>query len=208
MAFVTDPPKPSTPDARRADREIRSYLTMRTQRRRVYPRAALLGVVTGAVAVAFRWCLEASAEFRYGLADQPTPWSWLLGIFWGAAGAALAVFLVRRFAPEAVGSGIPHLKAVFYRLRTLEWGRVLPVKFVGGVLAIGGGLALGREGPTIQMGGALGAAFARFFSSNPGERLALIAAGSGAGLAAGDQLTALISPGAGGAVRQLQEGVG
>ena len=187
MTFVAQPPpapNPASPDARRADREIRSYLTMRTQRRRVYPRAALLGLVTGGVAVAFRWCLEAGAGLRYGLVHLPTPWNWLLSIFWGAAGAALAVFLVRRFAPEAVGSGIPHLKAVFYRLRTLHWGRLLPVKFVGGVLAIGGGLALGREGPTIQMGGALGAAFAKIFSSNPGERLALIAAGSGAGLAA------------------------
>ncbi len=187
MTFVAQPPpKPdqTSPDARRADREIRSYLTMRTQRRRVYPRAALLGLVTGGVAVAFRWCLEAGAGLRHGLVDLSAPWSWLLSIFWGAAGAALAVFLVRHFAPEAVGSGIPHLKAVFYRLRTLNWRRLLPVKFVGGVLAIGGGLALGREGPTIQMGGALGAAFAKVFSSNPGERLALIAAGSGAGLAA------------------------
>ena len=192
MLFVAESPKPSTPDARRADREIRGYLAMRTQRRRVYPRAALLGLVTGALAVAFHWCLEASTELRYGLGsglggglgDAALLWRVLLSVAWGAGSAALAVFLVRRFAPEAVGSGIPHLMAVFYRLRTLNWQRLLPVKFVGGVLAIGGGLALGREGPTVQMGGALGAAFARIFGSNAGERLALIAAGSGAGLAA------------------------
>ena len=67
MLFVAESPKPSTPDARRADREIRGYLAMRTQRRRVYPRAALLGLVTGALAVAFHWCLGASAELRLGL---------------------------------------------------------------------------------------------------------------------------------------------
>ena len=177
---------PLDPKARRADREIRTYLTMRTQRRRVYPRAALLGLGTGLTALAFRWGLEASAALRdvLGTYAHEHLWGWLPSVLWGASSAALAVFLVRHFAPEAVGSGIPHLKAVFYRLRRLNPTRLLPVKFVGGVLAIGGGLALGREGPTIQMGGALGSALARFFGSNPGERLALIAAGSGAGLAA------------------------
>lgn len=177
---------PIDPNARRADREIRTYLTMRTQRRRVYPRAALLGLATGLLAVLFRWCLEASTTLRGVLGDyaHEYPWGWVPSVLLGAGSAALAVFLVRRFAPEAVGSGIPHLKAVFYRLRRLNPARLLPVKFVGGVLAIGGGLALGREGPTVQMGGALGSALSRFFGSNPGERLALIAAGSGAGLAA------------------------
>ncbi len=177
---------PLDPNARRADREIRTYLTMRTQRRRVYPRAALLGLGTGLLAVLFRWCLEASTTLREVLGDYAHAhlWGWLPSVVWGAGSAALAVFLVRRFAPEAVGSGIPHLKAVFYRLRRLHPARLLPVKFIGGVLAIGGGLALGREGPTVQMGGALGSALARVFGSNPGERLALIAAGSGAGLAA------------------------
>ena len=177
---------PLDPKARRADREIRTYLAMRTQRRRVYPRAALLGLGTGLLALAFRWCLEGAAALRTVLGSYAHEhvWGWLPSVLWGAGSATLAVFLVRRFAPEAVGSGIPHLKAVFYRLRRLHPGRLLPVKFVGGVLAIGGGLALGREGPTVQMGGALGSALAKFFSSNPGERLALIAAGSGAGLAA------------------------
>lgn len=159
---------------------------MRTQRRRVYPRAALVGLVAGLLAVAFRWCLEGGAEMRHLLATyaHTYTWGWLLPVASGALTAALAVFLVRHFAPEATGSGIPHLKAVFYRLRVLHWARLLPVKFVGGVLAIGGGLALGREGPTVQMGGALGAALAKAFKSNARERLALIASGCGAGLAA------------------------
>ena len=174
------------PNAQRATREVQGYLTMRTQRRRVYPRAVLVGLTAGLLAVAFRWCLEGATELRYLLAAyaRTHTWGWLLPVLWGSLTAALAVFLVRRFAPEAVGSGIPHLKAVFYRLRALHWARLLPVKFVGGVLAIGGGLALGREGPTVQMGGALGAALSKFFKSNARERLALIASGCGAGLAA------------------------
>jgi CIC family chloride channel protein len=101
-----------------------------------------------------------------------------------AFGAGISVFMVRKYAPEASGSGIPHLEAVLHRLRKLEWTRVLPVKFFGGILAIGSGLALGREGPTVQMGGAIGDALSRFLKVSPRERLTLISAGAGAGLAA------------------------
>jgi CIC family chloride channel protein len=71
-----------------------------------------------------------------------------------------------------------------HRLRTLAWKRVLPTKFIAGAVGIGGGLTLGREGPTVQMGGAVGAAIASWLRSPPQERRTLIAAGAGAGLAA------------------------
>src|SRR6185369_9808126 len=82
------------------------------------------------------------------------------------------------------GSGIPHLKAVLYHLRPMRWMRVLLVKFAGGIAAIGGGLTLGREGPTVQMGGAVGQMVSGWFPCTPRERQSLIAAGAGAGLAA------------------------
>lgn len=102
----------------------------------------------------------------------------------GASGACFAVWLVRRFEPSAAGSGIPQLKAVLHRLRPMSGGRLLVVKFVGGVSAIASGLALGREGPTIQMGGAIGRLVARWLPSSSHERGVLIASGAGAGLAA------------------------
>ena len=73
--------------------------------------------------------------------------------------------ITRRYAPEASGSGIPHLEAVLHRFRKLEWKRVLPVKFFGGILSIGSGMALGREGPTVQMGGAVGDAISKMVES-------------------------------------------
>jgi CIC family chloride channel protein len=105
-------------------------------------------------------------------------------MLFSAAGATVAIALVRRYAPETSGSGIPHLKAVLHRLSDLAWFRVLVCKLVGGVLAIGSGLALGREGPTVQMGGAIGDGIARRLHVSSRDRLTLTAAGAGAGLAA------------------------
>jgi chloride channel protein, CIC family len=69
-----------------------------------------------------------------------------------AATAVAAWLLVRRFSPQAEGSGIPHVEAVLRGELPAAPYRLIPVKFLGGLLAIGSGLALGREGPSVQMG--------------------------------------------------------
>lgn len=171
--------------------EIQEYTQDRTQKRKIFPRAALVGVIAGLVAVWFRSALL----FADNLRNQLIIWThhlgiegwlvgWLAPLLWGALGAFGAVLIVRYWSPESAGSGIPFLKAVLYQKRSFPWLRLLPAKFIGGILAIGGGLALGREGPTVQMGGAVGAGVAHLFESNSLERLSLIAAGAGAGLAA------------------------
>ncbi len=167
--------------------EIQEYLHVSQQRRRLFPRAALVGLLAGLVAVAFRAVLAAADSLRNALiawAHHYPIFGWLVPVCFCAVGASLSVFLVRRFAPEAAGSGIPHLEAVLHRYRELHRKRVLLVKFFGGALAIGGGLVLGREGPTVQMGGTVGAAVSGWLKAGTRERLTLIAAGAGAGLAA------------------------
>ena len=122
------------------------------------------------------------------------------------AGAALATglaaWLVRRFSPDAAGSGIPHVEAVLEGSLAPAPARLIPVKFAGGVLAIGSGLALGREGPSVQMGVTTAHVIGEFFRRDTKDRNALIAGGAGAGLA-----TAFNSPGAG-AIFVLEELVG
>lgn len=167
--------------------ELAEYLDVSQRRRRLFPRAGLVGLLAGGVAVVFRWLLATGEGLRGAVLDwaRGLPAAgWLAPIAWGVVGALLAVALVRRFSPESSGSGIPHIKAVQLRLRALPWQRILPVKMAGGALALGAGLALGREGPTVQMGGSAGAVVAAALRSSPRERLALIAAGAGAGLAA------------------------
>ncbi len=170
-----------------AQSEIQEYLQTRQQRRWIFPRAALVGVCAGVVALSFRASLSAADAFRNQMliwAHSLPAWGWIFPMLFTMLGAAIAVVITRRYAPEASGSGIPHLEAVLHRFRTLNWKRLLPVKFFGGVLSIGGGLALGREGPTVQMGGAVGDAIARLLKVSEQERLTLVSAGAGAGLAA------------------------
>jgi chloride channel protein, CIC family len=167
--------------------EIQEYLDIRQQRRLIFPRAALVGAFAGAVALGFRAALTGADALRNGLivwAQRMPVWGWIFPLLFSALGAGISVALTRRYAPEASGSGIPHLEAVLHRFRKLEWKRVLPVKFFGGIIAIGSGMALGREGPTVQMGGAVGDAISGWLKVSPRERLTLISAGAGAGLAA------------------------
>ena len=99
-----------------------------------------------------------------------------------AVATAQAAWLVRRFSPDAAGSGIPVVEAELEEKRPDAPLRLIPVKFIGGLLAIGAGLALGREGPTIQMGASLAHLFGTTFRRKEDECRALLAAGAGAGL--------------------------
>lgn len=181
---TADPP---AGDAEVAPSEIEQYFHIRQERKKLFPRALLVGLAAGAVAVAFRIALAAAHGLRNALVDWAHLFpgtGWLFPLVFGATGAAASVWLVRRHAPEAAGSGIPHIEGVLHRLRDLRPGRLIPVKFVGGLLALGSGLALGREGPSVQLGGAVGALAADRIGRGSRDRQTLIAAGAGAGLAA------------------------
>lgn len=170
-----------------AKSEIEAHLEVSQQRHKLFPRAAIVGLLAGSVAVMFRALLAGADALRNLLihwAQAAPTFGWICPMLFSAAGAVIAVWLVFRYAPETGGSGIPHLKAVLHRLRDLSWMRVLIVKMAGGVIAIGSGLALGREGPTVQMGGAVADGVARAMKVSQTDRLTLMAAGAGAGLAA------------------------
>jgi len=157
------------------------------KRRHILPKALVVGLVAGLLASGFRVALLIAERGRIDLLTRlPLAERIPVGIAIGVAGGALGVWLVRRFAPDASGSGIPQIKGFVLGERGIEWRRLLPVKFLAGLVGIGGGMALGREGPTIQMGGATGLMVSEWFrvKTGEGERKALIAAGAGAGLAA------------------------
>ena len=148
--------------------------------------ALLAGAATGVIGAAFRLSLVAADAWRNTLIASAHVWpAWgVLPVAAGcAAAAALAAWMVRRFSPVASGSGIPHVEAVLEGALPPAPLLLAPVKFAGGILAIGSGLALGREGPTVQMGSTIAFFVAGPFRLPWEDCRALIAAGAGAGLA-------------------------
>jgi len=177
----------SPPEATEFGRQRQRFLVLNQQRRQLLPKAIAVGLFAGGTAVAFHLCLDLGENLRnhwLELARQQgrQGMAWVVGLT--AVLVILAAFLVRQFAPEAGGSGIPHVKAVLQGNRPFRWFRVLVVKFASGLIGISAGLALGREGPTVQMGAAVGMGVASLPPQRQHEHLVLVAAGGGAGLSA------------------------
>jgi CIC family chloride channel protein len=147
----------------------------------------IVGVVSGLIGVMFRRSLEQADRSRtlfLAWAHAESVTGFCIVVVATAALTALAVWLVRRFAPQASGSGIPHVEAVLRAEQPPATLILIPVKFIGGALAIGCGLALGREGPTVQMGASIAHTIGTLFRRDADDCRVLLAAGAGAGLAA------------------------
>jgi H+/Cl- antiporter ClcA len=167
--------------------------------------AIIVGTFAGLIGAVFRVCLHKADALRTAVIERAHLWGWsgiLLVIAIPAVAAGAAAWLVRQFPPESSGSGISHVEKQLKQGWSGNPVRIVLVKFFGGILAIGSGLALGREGPSVQTGAGVGQLVGDAFQRNANERRVLLAAGAGAGLA-----TAFNAPIAG-AVFVLEELVG
>jgi CIC family chloride channel protein len=148
--------------------------------------ALVVGAASGTVGAIFRLSLERADDLRNALIAWTHGWKFLGFIILTvacAAATAISAWLVRLYAPKASGSGIPHVEAVLRGELPQAPFRLIPVKFLGGLLAIGSGLALGREGPSVQMSASIAHLVGRIFNRDWADCRVLLAAGAGAGLA-------------------------
>lgn len=97
---------------------------------------------------------------------------------------AYIVGMLLKKEPMISGSGIPQVEGVLLKKLHMNWLSVIIGKFLGGILSIGSGLSLGREGPSVQLGAAVGQGVSKAFKRSNVEEKFLITSGASAGLAA------------------------
>lgn len=146
--------------------------------------AVVGGAVTGLLGGLFRLSLRYAGQWWESLLE----WARDLGgarLVLPVVLAALAVAAARaivRWSPESAGSGVQRVEAMVDHEGAPAPLRVIPAKFVGGTLALGVGMALGREGPTVQMGAAVGGEVSKRADLDPHDTRTLSSALAGAGL--------------------------
>jgi CIC family chloride channel protein len=145
----------------------------------------LYGLGAGASAVFFQ--LGINWLYRLGLvglSHQSTNTFLIGSLAIIVVSSLLMGWLLNSFCREAAGSGIPQLKLAFWKdFGTVPW-RVAWVKFIAGIVSIGGGQSLGREGPSVQLAGAVSSNLAGLAGEAKQNRRLASAAGAAAGLAA------------------------
>lgn len=152
----------------------------------VFFQSVLIGILAGIVVVVFRLLLEDAERFRIRAYEFLRGSSPLYLAGWVVLVLAVGLFLGWACGkrPMIRGSGIPQIKGALLRKMRLEWLPELPLKIVTGVLGIGFGLSLGREGPSVQIGAYIGKSVLGIARRPAVERKYLITSGAAAGLAA------------------------
>jgi chloride channel protein, CIC family len=155
--------------------------------------ALIVGIVTGIGAVVFRGLIglihnlmflhQFSFTYDSSLFTPFNPWGPFV-ILVPIIGGIGVTWIVSNFAPEAKGHGVPEVMDAIYYQKGVIRPVVAVVKSIASALAIGSGAAVGREGPIIQIGSALGSTLGQIIRLQAGQRIVLVAAGAGAGIAA------------------------
>jgi CIC family chloride channel protein len=157
--------------------------------------AVVVGAGVGFAAVAFRWLVAAATVVFTGTVDYSAtqghpanPWiPWLGGafvIFAPAVGGLIYGPLVSKFAPEARGHGVPEVMYAVTKRGGRIPGKVAIVKSLASAICIGAGGSVGREGPIVQIGSALGSTLGRAVRLPESQLRTLVACGAAGAIAA------------------------
>ncbi len=155
--------------------------------------AFFVGIVAACGAIGFRYLIgliynvavyqEFSLNYNPTAFGPPSPLGPLI-IFIPVIGGLIVVYLVKTFAPEAKGHGVPEVMFAIYHQGGNIRGVVAVVKSLASAISIGTGASVGREGPIIQIGSSFGSTLARRLNLIRAQKITLLSAGAGAGIAA------------------------
>lgn len=149
--------------------------------------ATIIGLLTGVAAIALRWLIRA---VQWAFFTGPAPWwdalgvvpAWLPLVLAPTVGMVVVSWMVRRWAPEAMGHGVPEVQFAVRQRGGRIRPRVAFVKAVASALSIGSGGSVGREGPIVQIGSSVGSSVGQLAGLGANELRIMVAAGAGAAI--------------------------
>jgi CIC family chloride channel protein len=150
--------------------------------------AIIVGIMAGFGAVGFRYLINFFQMLAYGSADtlldvvRTVPWYYR--VFIPAAGGLIVGPMVYFFAREAKGHGVPEvMEAVALRGGIIR-KRIVAIKSLASAICIGTGGSVGREGPIVQIGSAIGSLLGQVIKTSADRMRTLVGCGAAAGIAA------------------------
>ena len=165
--------------------ELKNIQQLKTRKRNIFLifLCLLTGMIAGGIVVLYTVLLEKSSHLRNSFFTEITPLKMIAG---------LAIFILLGLAVEFMlakypligGSGIPQVSGLLQKKIQFNWFPELLTKFFGGVFAIGTGMSMGREGPSIHLGALVGEGIRKIFKVSEVEEKYLVTCGASAGISA------------------------
>lgn len=144
-----------------------------------------VGAISGVIVVLFRYLLTYAEKLLNTVLNYGKDHIWVIPVwFVFLTAAAFVVAMLLKWESFISGSGIPQVEGEMMGELDPCWWRVLIAKMGGGLLSIGCGLSLGREGPSIQLGAMAAKGLSRLTKRARTEEKLLITCGASAGLSA------------------------
>lgn len=146
-------------------------------------KGAVVGLFGGIGGATFRYGIQFMDGLRENLMSY-TDFTSMVLWFVLVSFLGLVAYVLLKWSPMSGGSGIPQIEGEMMGLFDMKAFPVAVSKYLGGLFNALAGFSLGREGPSVQLGGAIGKMVSKFFRSTLREERILISAGAAAGLTA------------------------
>ncbi|BBO84975.1 chloride channel protein [Desulfosarcina ovata subsp. sediminis] len=150
--------------------------------------AVLIGVLTGFLAVGFRYLLLVASRLCWhdplDIIGGATQLPWIAVILIPLSGGLLVGPIVSKLAPETRGAGVPEVIHAVASKQGIIRHRTTFYKILSTVVSIGSGASVGREGPIVHIGASVGSSVAQLVRLSSEWRSVFLACGAAAGIAA------------------------
>ena len=144
--------------------ELKDVQQLKSRRRNIFLifLCLLTGMIAGGIVVLYTVLLEKSSHLRNSFFEEITPLRMIAGLAVFILLGLAVQFMLEKY-PLIGGSGIPQVSGLLQKKIKFNWFPELITKFFGGVLAIGTGMSMGREGPSIHLGALVGEGIKKIF---------------------------------------------